>query len=232
MTPRVFAVRHLAFEDLGLIEPILRDLGHEVRVLHAPLDDLTAVTPGPGDLLIVLGGPIGAYEEARYPFLSAELKMIERALAKGARVLGICLGAQLLARVLGARVYPGAVAEIGFAPLTLTSAGRASPLRWLEGVPVLHWHGDSFDLPAGSERLASTPAYQNQAFRVGRQALGLQFHAEARPEALESWLVGHAHELAAKRKDLEVLRHDATRFGPAFSAAGSTLLLEWIQDAP
>ena len=232
MKPRAFAVQHVVFEDLGLIEPILRDLGREVRVLHAPLDDLTAVNPGPGDLLIVLGGPIGAYEEARYPFLSAELKMIERALARDARVLGICLGAQLLARVLGARVYLGAVAEIGFAPLTLTPAGRGSSMRWLEGVPVLHWHGDSFDLPAGSDRLASTPAYENQAFRVGRQALGLQFHAEARPEALESWLVGHANELAAKKKDLDALRADAGRFGSSLSAAGSKFLLEWIQNAP
>jgi GMP synthase (glutamine-hydrolysing) len=210
----------------------LRDRDWEICSLHAPLDNLKAVNPGPGDLLIILGGPIGAYEEARYPFLNAELKLIERALAQNARVLGVCLGAQLLARVLGARVYPGSVAEIGFAPLTLTSAGLASPLRWLESVPVLHWHGDSFDLPVGSDRLASTPAYENQAFRMGRQALGLQFHAEACPEALESWLVGHAHELAALRRDLDALRADTTQFGSALSAAGSKFLLEWIQAAP
>ena len=106
----------------------------------------------------MLGGPIGAYEEALYPFLTDELRLIEACLHNNVPVMGICLGAQLLARALGARVYPGSAREIGIAPVTLTDPGRVSCLRHLEaaGHQVLHWHGDTFDLPAGATRLAST----------------------------------------------------------------------------
>ena len=126
----------------------LRDFVVEYR------DAVDLGTIGEPDLLVVLGGPIGAYEDDLYPFLGDELALLQQRLSRGGATLGICLGAQLMARALGARVYPGPRKEIGWAPLTLSDAGRASPLRHLTAGPVLHWHGDTFDLPAGAVRLA------------------------------------------------------------------------------
>lgn len=197
MAKSAVAIRHVAFEDLGLLGPLLTARGFSVRYLEAGLDDLAEAEHA--DLLIVLGGPIGAYEAAIYPFLTTELGLLERRLAKDRATLGICLGSQILAKALGARVFPGTRGkEIGWSPLTLTEAGMRSPLRHIDGgrTYVLHWHGDTFDLPDGATRLASTKQYENQAFCWGRQTLALQFHAEA-TEGLERWLIGHAGEIAA-----------------------------------
>ncbi|MDB5439927.1 MAG: glutamine amidotransferase [Caulobacteraceae bacterium] len=229
MTRIAYTLSHVSFEDLGLIEPLLGPAGYEIRMLSAPLADLAAVHPGPDDLLVVLGGPIGAYEDDLYPFLSAELDLIGRALAAGSRYLGVCLGAQLLARALGAAVYPGAPGkEIGFYPLRLTVVGANSPLAPLEGREVLHWHGDTFDLPAGAERLASSALYENQAFRLGERILGLQFHIETDPAVLETWLVGHAGELAAAGVDLGALRAQARAVRDPLVAAGARVLTDWL----
>jgi GMP synthase-like glutamine amidotransferase len=136
------------------------------------------VDPLMPDLLVCLGGPIGAYEEAAYPFLRDELALIERRLAAARPTLGICLGAQLMARALGARIYPAPAKEIGWGEVRLSEAGQKGPLRHFAGVPVLHWHGDTFDLPKGAELLASTVLCANQAFAFGRYALAFQFHPE------------------------------------------------------
>jgi GMP synthase (glutamine-hydrolysing) len=190
-------IRHVHFEDLGAFASVLERQGYEITYLDAGVD----VMPGPRadqtDLLVVLGGPIGAYEDDLYPFLGNELAMIRRRLEKNQPVLGICLGAQLIARALGARVYPGSAKEIGWSILELTEAGRQSPLALLEAVPVLHWHGDTFDLPAGATRLASTAVCANQAFALGTQVLAFQFHPEATEDGFERWLIGHACEIAA-----------------------------------
>ena len=120
--------------------------------------------------------------------------MIEKRIAAGLPTLGICLGAQLIARALGARVYPSGHTEIGWTPLALTDAGRASPVRHLDGAhtSMLHWHGDTFDLPDNATRLASTPACENQAFAWGNHVLGLQCHPEIRTDRFEPWLIGNA----------------------------------------
>jgi GMP synthase (glutamine-hydrolysing) len=140
-------------------------------------------------LLIVLGGPIGAYETDTYPFLAAEIALLERRLMHDRPTLGICLGSQLMAKALGARVFPGPLKEIGWGRIDLTEAGAGSSLASLgsEDSEVLHWHGDTFDLPAGAVRLACNANYENQAFAFGQAALALQFHAEADPGSLEKW---------------------------------------------
>jgi GMP synthase (glutamine-hydrolysing) len=145
------AVRHVAFEDLGLLAPILADAGWASSYCNAPTDDLGDPSLAEADLLIVLGGPIGVYDGADYPFLGAEIALLERRLARGLPMLGICLGAQLMARALGARVFSGPVKEIGWWRISLTEAGLASCLAPLADAAsaVLHWHGDTFDLPAG-----------------------------------------------------------------------------------
>lgn len=224
------AIRHVAFEDLGLFEPVLVERGVPVRYVEAAdgLSDADALRPA---LVIVLGGPIGAYMDAVYPFLTQELRLLERRLAADRPTLGICLGAQLMARALGARVYSGPRKEIGWGPLTLSPQGRRSPLDRLagSGEPVLHWHGDTFDLPAGAIRLASTSLYENQAFSWGHSALALQFHPEVTASGLEHWLVGHACEIAAT-PDISVgqLREDTRRCAPELLRNGRAFFSEWL----
>jgi GMP synthase (glutamine-hydrolysing) len=224
---RALALRHVAFEDLGCLETVLEDRGWSVEYSAAWA---AAETPEP-DLLIVLGGPIGAYEEDKYPFVAGEIAWIERRLASGRPVLGLCLGAQMMARALGARVYGGAGKEIGWAPLRLTAEGLAGPLAVLDGIDVLHWHGDTFDLPSGAIRLASTPLYANQAFAWGPRALALQFHAEVKTGSFEAWLVGHACELSQAGIDVAQLRREAAAKSSVLEACGKQLFRDWLDKA-
>ena len=221
-------IHHVGFEDLGTLAPVLEARGYRLDRVDVTIEALDRLDPGASQLLVVLGGPIGAFDEARYPFLVDELALIRARLAAGKPTLGICLGAQLMARALGARVAPTGGKEIGFAPLTLTAAGRQSALAALEGVAVLHWHGDQFDIPAGAARLAGTGFTPNQAFALGRHALGLQFHPEIDVARLEQWLVGHAGELAEAGIDPCCLRAQAREVGPRLAAAAREMLLRWL----
>jgi GMP synthase (glutamine-hydrolysing) len=228
--PTTLALRHVAFEDLGTLAPILARRGHGIGYVEVPVANLASVDPLEPDLLVVLGGPIGVYETESYPFLDAEIALIAQRLESGRSILGICLGSQLMARALGARVYSAGVKEIGWAPLELTPEGRASCLRHLTGTAVLHWHGDTFDLPEEAVRLASTAVCRNQAFSWGNSALALQFHVEAAGAALESWFVGHAAEIAAAPGlGVTQLRADTARFSPAVVSAGTACFEAWLE---
>ena len=228
--PRVNAIRHLAFEDLGAFEPALEAMGFNIQYLDAGIDDLSDAGGAEIDLLVVLGGPIGAYEEQRYPFLTSEIQLIERRLSAGRPTMGICLGAQLMARSLGARVYPGPAREIGFKALTLTSEGELSALRTFRDRPVLHWHGDTFDLPDGTVRLASTDICENQAFSFGANAIAAQFHPEASGQCFERWLIGHAVELAHANMDVPALRRENKYWAGALPQQAATFLEHWLAE--
>jgi GMP synthase (glutamine-hydrolysing) len=226
MTRTATAVRHVAFEDLGLLEPVLRDAGYTVGTVDAGLDDVIEPITG-SDLVVVLGGPVGANDVDRFPFLADEIAALRTRVDADRPTLGICLGAQLLARALGADVGASGNAEIGYAPLTLTPAGERSPLRHLADTPVLHWHGDRFAIPTGAERLASSAGCDNQAFAVGN-LLGLQFHLEVPPEAIERWLIGYVDSLAAEGIEPGDLRQDAAKAGPALKRAARAVVAEWL----
>ncbi len=227
---RAVAVRHVAFEDLGLLSGVLQAGAYSPAYADAGVDTLGDIRLDQDDVLVVLGGPISAFDDERYPFLVDELRLIEQCLRRRVPVLGICLGAQLVARALGVSVYPGIVKEIGFASVQLTVEGRSSCLGHLEQAmsPVLHWHGDTFDLPVGAVRLAVTSATPNQAFSMGKRVLALQFHIEVDPAQFERWLVGHTGELTAEHIDVPTLRADAGRHAAAIASSGRTILQAWL----
>ncbi len=228
MAKSCLAVRHVAFEDLGLLGPLVSARGYDIRYYDAGVERFDADTLIAPDLVIVLGGPIGAYEYETYPFLVDEIAAIAARLRANKPILGICLGAQMMTAALGARVAPGPVKEIGYAPLTLTAAGRSSVLALLGASPVLHWHGDNCDLPGGCECLASTAHCSVQAFSRTPTQLALQFHLETDPARLEAWLVGHAVELGKAGIDPRKLRDEARKVGPALREVGSKVLSAWL----
>ncbi len=185
----VFAViQHVASEGPGLLGVLAGQRGLELDVRRT---DLGEALPDAASLvaLVVLGGPMAVYEAVDHPHLIAEQHLLEAAVSRGVPVLGICLGAQLLAAALGGRVYPGPAPEIGFGEVKLTDDADDDPLLGPAGpkLPAFHWHGDTFDLPEGAVHLAATRAYANQAFRAGERAWGLQFHVELDRSLAREW---------------------------------------------
>ncbi len=184
----VYAFRHVSFEHLGLIAPALESRGLAVQYVDmfdgAPAPERIGEAGG----LIFMGGPMSANDDL--PYLRAELALIEQAAKAGTPVLGVCLGAQLIAKALGARVYRNRVKEIGWFPVWWTPAAAYDPLFAGLSAPetVFHWHGETFDLPPGAEWLARSEACGQQAFRAGANVYGLQFHLEVTPEMIADWI--------------------------------------------
>ncbi|PON11498.1 glutamine amidotransferase [Candidatus Entotheonella serta] len=227
------AIRHIAFEDLGTLATALNQCNIAIAYVDAGADDLTQIDPLASDILIVWGGPIGAYDEHDYPFLSDELRLLEKRLMADRPTLGICQGAQLIARALGARVYPGPQVELGWSPLELTAAGQASSLSALAGdkTSVFHWHGDTFDLPCDAVHLAATSMYTNQAFSWGQRTLALQCHPEVTARGLERWWIGHVE--AIRRQDgvsLAALRQESQRHAASLAPQAMVCWHTWLHD--
>lgn len=222
------AVRHVHFEDLGALEPLLASAGYRVRYLEAPNASWDGLHSP--DLLVVLGGPLSVNDTADYPFLTPEIAFVRQCIREGKPVLGLCLGAQLIARALDARVYPMGHKEVGWSPLSATAQGQVHPLRHLllGGLEVLHFHGETFDLPEGAELLASTELCKNQAFSVGPRVLGLQFHPEVTAQGLESWWVGHTGELAALQLSIPELRAKSYELGPRLAGPLRAFVTDWL----
>jgi GMP synthase (glutamine-hydrolysing) len=230
--PHAIVLRHVTFEDLGTLESPLVARGFQIENVNAAEARFPLPQAQSCDLLVVLGGPIGVYDEKDYPFLTDEIALIGERISARKPILGICLGAQLMAAALGAGVYPGQHgAEIGWAPLK--PAPDAHPPAWFApllapGLSVFHWHGDTFDLPAGALHLAETELYAHQAFAIGEFALGLQFHPEVTADGLESWYVGHACELHHAGISAARLRADARQHAAALEEAATRFWTLWL----
>ncbi|WP_076068571.1 glutamine amidotransferase [Sphingomonas montana] len=226
---RALIVRHTAYEGAaGFREPI-ETAGYafsRIDVLDPAFSDADFMAP---DLLVLMGGPMGVYERAAHPWIDGEVARIAARLAAGLPTIGICLGSQLIAAALGAAVYPGPAQEIGFAPLTVNPSGMATPVRQLADTPVLHWHGDTFDLPDGCELLASSALYRHQAYRRGARMLALQCHPEMGEDPrIATWIDAGAADMAAAGTTAEAVRSDYAAKGPQAVAAGRAMLAEWL----
>ena len=190
-------IKHNPSEGGGLFEKILKEKGWEREILPLyagkPLPDSVE----PYDLILIMGGPMSANDEDRYPFLKKELPFIRQMLKLGKSVMGICLGAQLMAKSLGAKVYPGPHKEIGWYFLNQTPSAKSDPLFSLldSCFLVFQWHGETFDLPNGGIGLSGNEAYPSQAFRFGEWAYGLQFHFEVTEPMIKTWLAQWGEEI-------------------------------------
>ena len=194
---RVLVFQHDPYDGPGYLGEALTRRGATLEVVRL---DAVEVLPDPSDydLLLILGGEMNVYQEARYPWLIEENQAIQKALAENKPTLGVCLGGQLLAKALGAPVHLNAAPEFGLEPITLTAAGRGDPLfaGLADGLEAVEWHYDTFAIPPGAVALASSAGCANQAFRFGDWVYAFQFHPEVTPAMLAEWItVAHSNSV-------------------------------------
>jgi GMP synthase-like glutamine amidotransferase len=193
---KIHTLQHVPFEGLGCIDQWIAAKGHIVNYIKL-YDNPIFPAHNEFDWLIVMGGPMGVYDEAIYPWLKKEKEFIRQAIESGKTVVGICLGSQLIAEVLGAKVYPNKQKEIGWFDIKKTESAKSHPFleQVEEQFAVFHWHGDTFDLPADCERLFSSAVCLNQAFLYKEKVLSLQFHFEVTPQTLKEMIENGMSEL-------------------------------------
>lgn len=199
--PKLLVFQHVAFEILGTLNPLLREEGFRIRYVNFGRYPHAEPSLDAYHGLVILGGPMGVYDVADHPHLDTEVRLIQRALERGIPILGICLGAQLIAKALGARVERSPRSEIGWYDVRLTGEGRRDPLFgfFRDNEKLFQWHGDTFEIPRGAAHLAVSPDCPAQAFRYGRNVYGFQFHLEVDEPLVERWLrvPNHQRELEA-----------------------------------
>ena len=224
--PLILVLQHAESETMGLIEPLCRDLKIAWHVCRPYAGE--AIPPGtqPYHGLVALGGPMNVDETGKFPRLADEVKLLQSAFRRHLPVLGVCLGAQLMAKAAGAAVRKGEQGqELGWFPIRVSDAGRQDPL--LAGLPeafmVFHWHGDTYELPAKAVHLASSALYAQQAFRLGEEAYALQFHVEVTPDMVERWV------RESPGLDGAAILAGLSDHGPAVTELGRTILTRFLQ---
>ncbi len=227
-------IQHVSFEDLGHIRPQLDRYGYRVTTYHPPGDEVWTIDLMYTDLLIVLGGPMSANDRIKEGHVADEVRLVQTALQRGVPILGICLGAQILAVAAGGQIAPMPSKEIGLAPLRLTPEGANSALVHMPtGLPVLHWHGEAVvELPPGAKRLAETNLCDVQAFSLSDRTLGLQFHLETELRRLPEWVAGHAVEVAHAQIDGAALVDRGALFADGVALACEKVIGAWLASLP
>lgn len=227
--PDVLVIRHDSVEGPGRIANALEAAGLFPRVVRVDKREPVPASAGDAPGLVVMGGPMGVYQAERYPHLTHEVRLIRQMLERGRPVLGICLGSQLLAHALGARVYPGPRKEIGWYDISLAPAAQDDPL-W-RGIgspfPALVWHGDVFDLPPGATPLATSALTPLQAFAAGAHTYGLLFHLEVDVGQVKAMCRAFRSELTEERVDPAALVADAARHLPTTGRVADTVFSRW-----
>jgi len=197
MHPRALIMQNADGEGPGMLAGILAKKGWESRIIPLYLGEEIPSGWCRSDLLMVMGGPMNVYEEDTYPYLAPETAVIREAMNRDMPILGFCLGSQLMAKACGARVRKGHQKEIGWYPVRLTEKGKKDPL--FKAFPpefvVFQWHGDTFEIPEGANRLVQSDAYPNQAMRAGTMGYGFQFHLEVTKAMISEWLLTGEKEI-------------------------------------
>jgi GMP synthase (glutamine-hydrolysing) len=227
---RALIIRHVPYEGVAGYRQPIEEAGYAIDRIDVGDPAFSGLDLTEPDLLIMMGGPMGVYEQEQYPWIRCQLRRLALRLDANRPTLGVCFGAQMMAAALGGEVYAGPAKEIGFHPVTVASGADDNPLDGVAGVPVLHWHGDTFTLPDGVELLASSHLYRHQAFRRGRNLLALQFHAEmGEDERIHDWIAQSPDSLGAAGQDAARLRADHDTHGPGAVAAGRTMIRSWLE---
>lgn len=231
---------HLQPEGSCMLGKTIADRGMRIRTINTPrrgsergLGDIDPLRP---DLLVIMGGPVGVYQADDYPILQEEMDIIKARIEADLPTVGICLGAQLIAASLGARVYQGGQGkEVGWNSLSLTNAGRKSPVRHLDGAKtnMFHWHGDTFDLPDDAMLLATSNLYTNQIFSYGKNILGIQCHPEVHAAQLEEWFVMFQRDITGDAPLLPVheLRAQTGQYIEKLNHQTQIFFNEWLEEA-
>jgi GMP synthase (glutamine-hydrolysing) len=226
---KVIVLQHIRCETLGTIADALDTKGVEANYVRSFKGDRIPSDLGDSKGLIVMGGPMGVYEQDLHPFLREELQLIESALRHERPILGVCLGSQLLAAALGAQVKKNTTKEIGWYPVNLTPSGREDPL-WSGAVPSFmgfHWHGDVFDLPRGAVSLASSALTPCQAFRYDRKVYGLLFHMEVTAEMIRAMVETFEDELQQEKINGQALTGEAAEHLGGLQQIGASVYQRW-----
>lgn len=227
---RALIIRHVPYEGVAGYRAPVEAAGYEVDRIDVTDPAFSTLDLREPDLLIMMGGPMGVYEQDRYPWIGCQLRRLRQRLDADRATLGVCFGAQMMAAALGADVYAGPVKEVGFHPVQVHDHAAEGPLRHLVDVPVLHWHGDTFTRPENVEFLASSHVYEHQAFRRGNNVLALQFHAEmGEDERFNAWIEEWPESVIEAGGTEADLRQAHDRLGPSAVAAGRKMIGEWLE---
>lgn len=222
-------IRHVPHEGVAGFRQPIEAAGYDVDRIDVADPAFAQLDLSEPDLLIMMGGPMGVYEQEQHPWIACQLRRLAPRLAADQPTLGVCFGAQMIAAALGAEVFAGPVKEVGFHPVQVPHDAKVGFLRHLRDVPVLHWHGDTFTIPEGAELLASSHVYAHQAFRYGRNVLALQFHAEmGEDERFNAWIEQWPEAVVEAGGDEASLRRAHDTHGPVAVAAGRAMIAEWL----